>query len=121
MPAPAHAWVYRARFLRNYDGDTLDVQADLGFDIHLDMRLRLLGVDTPELASRDPILRARARDARGFTTFFCADNDLLIETVKDATEKYGRYLARVWARDACLNDALVAAGLAVPYDGGKRV
>jgi micrococcal nuclease len=117
---PAHNWVYKATFLKNYDGDTIDVTADLGFDTHLDMRLRLLGIDTPELTSADPNLRLKAQQARDFARQLLTGQPLIIETVKDAKEKYGRYLARIWARGICLNDELVRLSLATPYSGGAR-
>lgn len=103
--------------VRWVDGDTCDVDVDLGFRIRHGMRLRLLGIDTPE------------RGQPGFTeaTVFAASAappgaELRIRTYLDAADKYGRFLAYVWpwAGDGPLatksvNDQLLDSGLAARY------
>lgn len=122
---------YAAKCIRVIDGDTLDLDVDLGFDIHFQLRVRLLGVNTPETSGpkaateKEAGLRAKARveglvrtDKVELLSGLPASSfpvPLTIETAKDAQDKYGRYLARIILPDGkVLNDLLLAEGLAVP-------
>lgn len=97
------------------DGDTVDAILDLGFGIRIKQRLRLIGIDTPEIASRDPVEKERARAAREFAKAWCGrQSQIRARTTKE--EKYGRYLAElVGDGDALLTAELVAAMLAKRY------
>lgn len=111
---------YRARYIKNYDGDTIDVNIDLGLGCwKMGERLRLYGIDTPEMRGGTDTSKAKAREAKNFVSrALSGAMDVLIETVKDKTGKYGRLLAVVWympvggAAYANLNDELVSEGLA---------
>ena len=46
-------YVYNAKLLRVIDGDTVDALIDLGFDTWVKKRIRLYGIDTPEVRTRD--------------------------------------------------------------------
>lgn len=113
---------YRARLLDDkyiHDGDTLRLEVDLGFNVHLrDIPFRLNRINTPELSSLDPA----GRVSRDVLRLWCPDNeDLVIITQKDETEKYGRYLTDLYVGDVCLNDRLVEEGFAKYWNGkGKR-
>ena len=86
------------------------------------MTLRLAGINAPELATPEgPPATEHLRALLGWS------GDLVIRTVKDRKEKYGRYLATIWAVDdggwtdhASVNDLMIADGFAVAYTGGKR-
>jgi micrococcal nuclease len=99
------------------DGDTLDLQIDLGFGVFTRQRVRLLGLNAPE---------HNTADGKAATAFVQAWTDqhgpvFTVTTEKDKKEKYGRYLATIYADGVSLNEDLVAAGLALPWDGnGKR-
>lgn len=114
---------YRAKILRVVDGDTLDVEISLGFDIYKRERLRLNRINTPEVRGADS---ARGKQASSRVAALApVGSTVMIRTIKDSQEKYGRYLAEVFIEQKSaplmnLNDALVAEGLAVAYDGGKR-
>lgn len=109
---------YRARIINVVDGDTVDAKCDLGLDVSINLRLRLLGINTPERG------QAGYKEATAAVKRWVdANPDVLINTVKDRTEKYGRYLATITASTApffSLNQALLDQNLAVSYDGGKR-
>lgn len=107
---------YTARLVKIVDGDTLDVLVDVGFDIHTRQRIRLLGINCPEHGT------VGGTDATAYTTAWIAEHgpDLLIRTVKDRREKFGRLLATIVADSHVLNSDLVTAGHAVGYDGGRR-
>jgi len=121
-PAPgAFEYWYDAALLRVVDGDTVDVVLDLGFRIAWTVRLRLYGINAYELTSSDPALRQKALAGKAFVEANLAGRRLVIQTHLDRQEKFGRWLGTVWAFDGAastwlnVNDALVAAGLAVPY------
>ena len=114
---------YQATLMRVVDGDTIDVLVDLGFHMSVEMRLRLAGIDTPELHSPDDALRARAVRARArVIELLPLGVTFRVETIKDKTEKYGRYLAWITpaGATATLNAMLVSEGLAKEYSGGER-
>ncbi len=123
MTAPAHAWTFPARVERVIDGDTLQVACDVGFELVWRGRIRLLGVNTPELHGPAATAGAAARDATIRWTQDAAgaaadpDWPILIET--HGTDHFGRYLGVVWRRDLpearSLNEELVASGHAAPY------
>jgi endonuclease YncB( thermonuclease family) len=103
------------------DGDTLRVKARVWLGQEVDTLVRLLGVDAPELDGRCADERRRAEDARAFVRRRTQDRSVTLVDVR--TDKYGgRVLARVMAADGTdLGAALVAAGLAKAYRGGRRV
>lgn len=114
---PGQLWVFRARPVRAVDGDTIDVIIDAGFRSTRTERLRLLGVNTPELhgASRAAGLAAKAYVEAWLAAAGGAAWPLVLRTEK--SDEFGRYLGRVWrASDgACLNDDLLSSGHAVPF------
>jgi endonuclease YncB( thermonuclease family) len=98
------------------DGDTLNVGVDLGMSVAVNTTLRLYGINAPELSTQ------AGKDAKAWAinwfALHCLQGQFTIQTVKDTTEKYGRYLATVIAPDGHnFNADIVAAGHAVPYFG----
>ena len=111
-------WMYLAEMMYIVDGDTVDVLIDLGFGVKKKERVRLAGIDTPEMFSvkKDSEEYAKGEAARAFVVGWsqiCSDL-IIVKTVKEKG-KYGRYIAEIYNRegDECLNDALVEAGHAV--------
>jgi len=102
-------FTYSASLDRVVDGDTIDLCVDLGFGVSMDMRIRLLGIDTPEVRTRDLEEKKRGFEAKNFVikTFEQHDNKCVIETVKDKQGKFGRYLATVYFGDTSLNSLLI--------------
>jgi micrococcal nuclease len=87
---------YRCELRRVVDGDTVDVLIDLGFGINLKERVRLIGLDTPEMRSSDPMERTRARAATKFVeNWFATHDSLAIRTRFDRRGKYGRVLGEI--------------------------
>jgi len=113
---------YRTKVVRVVDGDTVDVDIDLGFGVWLrKSRIRLLGVDTPESRTRDLDEKARGKLASQFlsTSILHADN-LVIQTKLDKKGKFGRVLGVIVADDVDLNQALINNYLAVAYTGQSK-
>jgi len=119
MTMPTEIFVYRARLLRVIDGDTCDLVIDLGFHLHATLRFRLLGIDTPELNSKDITERERAVAATqalaSMLTQGGGDWPLLVRTQK--ADSFGRWLADVWVEGAGVhvNQKLLDDGYAVPF------
>lgn len=110
-------YCYPARVVRVIDGDTLDVRLDLGFGIARETRVRLLGINCPEVhgASKTAGLAAKA-----FVEAVCKPGDeLLVQSraLQPASDAFGRALAFVWVGEAdrTLNDLLIQKGFAVAY------
>ena len=109
-------YVFRAKVIRWVDGDTVDLDVDLGFRYHAEMRFRLLGLDTPERG------KINYREATEFAQSLApVDKIVLIQTVKDEkVDKYGRYLVTVESDSIVVNAKLLESGLAKAYDGGHK-
>ena len=112
MEAPKY--LYHATYLKNYDGDTIDLIVDLGFNVKVTIRVRLLNVDTPELRGVDEAEKARGLRAKEFACQFLSGEDVIVKTYKDKKGKYGRWLAELWVGTRSLAEALQEAGLAAP-------
>lgn len=109
-------FIYPAKYISNYDGDTIKFQVDLGFGIHFIIKVRLYGINTYELKSKDASLKEKAYLAKNkVKEWLESADDIVIKTYKDSTEKYGRYLATVLADGLNINEQLLADGLAEEY------
>ncbi len=97
-----------------HDGDTLTAEIDVGFDIYLHRKIRVDGVDAPEMSKQ----KALAKKAQQFTREFTLMGPCVIRDPK--TEKYGRVLSDVFCSGKSLGQALIKSGHAVPYSGGKK-
>ena len=108
---------YKAKLVRVIDGDTISLDVDLGFYTSRTETFRLYGVDTKELHDKIPEGKVLAIQAREYVKNQLADKPLIVKTLKDKEDKYGRMLALVFIEgdDESLNNKLVTLGLAVPY------
>ena len=87
-------FVYRGIMLYWYDGDSPTIDIDLGFDIWMrNQKVRLYGVDTPELRGEE---REDGIYVRDIVREWCQPgSEILIRTHKDQKGKYGRWLAEI--------------------------
>jgi micrococcal nuclease len=106
---------YRAEVLNVVDGDTVDVKVDLGFHIAFEMRVRMLGINTPEMHSQIPEERVKAQNAKARLQELVLGKTVLLQTEKDKQEKYGRYLAVMLLGATNINEILLNEGLAVKF------
>jgi len=118
-------YIYRIKSVgRVVDGDTIDADIDLGFDISLTKRIRLAGIDTPESRTRDLKEKELGIDAKNWLKHQLEDTfDVVIRTEKpDSTEKYGRIIGHLFinGQDESLNNQMITEGYALPYDGGTK-
>jgi len=101
---------YRGTVVKVYDGDTVTVDIDVGFNITMKReKVRLFRINTPEIRGAEKPLGIISRDwLRGKIL----DKEIMLVTVKDKKGKYGRWLADIWIDGVCVNDELVSNGLA---------
>lgn len=119
---------YKASVVEVTDGDTVVLDIDLGMRVVVRHRCRVLGVNTPELHSKDADERRRAKAAKEFLEVMLLGDPssvappapLIITTQRDKTEKFGRYLVQAVVDGKTLAEHIIAAGHGVAYDGGKR-
>ena len=96
-------YLYRAEVRRILDGDTISVNISLGFGVWLhDQKLRLYGINAPETygVKKDSEEYARGKLATTFVeNTIPAGSNVVIESIEDKADKYGRWLAIVWYVD----------------------
>ena len=118
---------YRCRVNKVIDGDTVDVDIDLGFGIWLhDERVRIMGIDTPESRTSDKVedLFGEAAKARVKELFESVQLKLITEENKhgeDMKGKFGRILGDFRTPQGdLLTSKLMKEGHAVAYSGGNK-
>ena len=111
---------YKARLIRVVDGDTIDCILDLGFDVSIKERVRLKGLDTPEIRTKDLNEKELGFKAKKFVEDMFQDKgleagspDFIIET-EYRRGKYGRTIGTItFQDDTVLNEMLITSGHAV--------
>jgi len=113
-------YTYRAIITSVYDGDTVTADIDLGMNIWLrGERLRLWGIDTPEL--RRGTRRQAARKARDFLRTQILGQKVIIKTIRDRKGKYGRYLAVIYKGRVNINDLMISKSYARRYKARRKI
>ncbi len=106
MAVTRPAYRYAAAVARVIDGDSIVCRIDLGFHVHIETPVRLLGWSCPEL--REPLgLEAKAEAE----AILRAAIRIIVETEKDS-QTFGRWLARIWVDGVELGAILADRGLA---------
>jgi micrococcal nuclease len=107
------------------DGDTIDVEIDLGFDISFSSRVRLAGIDTPESRTKDKAEKALGLEAKEYIKSKIKDaKEVVIKTEKmDSSEKYGRILGWLFldGSKVSINEQMIADGYAWGYLGETKI
>jgi micrococcal nuclease len=107
------------------DGDTIDVDIDLGFSISYSQRLRLAGIDTPESRTTDKFEKTLGIESKDYLKYKLKDaKDIVVKTEKpDSSEKYGRILGWVYVdgNTKSLNEQMIEDGYAWSYMGDTKV
>jgi micrococcal nuclease len=107
------------------DGDTIDVDIDLGFSISYSQRLRLAGIDTPESRTTDKFEKSLGLESKEYLKSKLKDaKDVVVKTEKpDSSEKYGRILGWIYVNGETksLNEQMIEDGYAWGYMGETKV
>ena len=122
-------WKMPAQVIRVIDGDTVVLKCDLGFRVTTTIKARLYGIDTPEIHGPN---RPDGLDAKDYLEDLIQEwridvirttpgkSWLLIETHKNKSDSFGRWIVRLIGRDDTdLNRLLVKSGHAQPADFGR--
>ena len=109
---------YSAKCIRVIDGDTIDCEIDLGFDISIRERVRLAGINAPESRTRDLVEKSQGLAAKARVKEIMEENErFVLQTEYDKTGMYGRVIGTiVLFNGESLNDMLVSEGHAVKKD-----
>ncbi len=111
---------YKATIVKVVDGDTVDVDIDLGFDTWLhNQRIRLYGIDTPECRTRNKKEKAHGLLAKAYVqkalvvggTYALTTSQMCISA---------RFLGEFKTGKGLITKLLVKEGLAVPYTGQNK-
>lgn len=109
---------YKAKIIDVYDGDTVTAMVDLGFLHFQEMKLRLYGIDTPELRGPE---REQGIIVRDILREMILNKEVTIRSYKDKQGKYGRYLANIITEDGLeVNQWLIDNGHAKEYYPQKK-
>jgi micrococcal nuclease len=118
-------YIYRIKKITKVvDGDTIDADIDLGFDISLSKRIRLAAVDTPESRTSDTNEKKYGLESKDWLKHRLEfAKDILIKTeLPDSTEKYGRIIGHLYinGEETSVNNQMINEGYAWEYDGGTK-
>ena len=106
------------------DGDSINASINLGFDVQVTKPIRLVGIDTPEVRTRDDEEKRYGLLAKSQLEKLCSNADSLFLRCVEEKDKYGRVLAELWVRDGdtetCVNQWLCENHYAVPYEGQNK-
>jgi len=117
---------YDVRLLKAVDGDTVDVDIDLGFNMWLrDERVRIMGIDTPESRTSDKVEKLFGKAAKARLKELLTEGGVLVTTEEkngeDMRGKFGRILGDFKIPDGRLvTEVLAKEGHCVPYFGGSK-
>ena len=118
---------YKCKILRVVDGDTVDVDIDLGFGVWMHReRVRMMGIDTPESRTRDKVekkfglaSKARLKDLLPIGSIQVLKTEI-DKSGEDKKGKFGRILGDFLVDDKKCSDILIKEGYAVEYFGGSK-
>ena len=106
------------------DGDTIDVDIDLGFNVSYTQRVRLAGIDTPESRTKDLKEKALGLEVKDYLSKRLKDAKVIVikTELPDSTEKYGRILGWLYVdgEKLSVNESMIKEGYAWTYDGGTK-
>ena len=113
---------YKCKLVKVVDGDTIDVDIDLGFGVWMrNQRIRLYGIDTPESRTSEKEEKGYGNAAKDFLVKWTNAGDLTLKTFKDGKGKFGRILGEIWfGGEYNINQILVDNHHAVRYHGQSK-
>ena len=122
---------YKCKIVKIVDGDTVDVDLDLGFGVWLrDERVRIMGIDTPESRTSDAMEKIFGQAAKDRLNSLLGGEAILLSQKTKGGEnmkgKFGRILGKFLVydkktdREMHLGDIMIREHLAVKYDGQSK-
>ena len=116
---------YKVNIIKVVDGDTVDVDIDLGFGIWIkDERVRMMGIDTPESRTRDKVEKKFGLASKEKLKSILGQKAILKTQVnkkgEDMKGKFGRILGDFIIDNKMATQILIDEGYAVAYFGGSK-
>ena len=113
---------YKCVIKKVIDGDTADIDIDLGFDVWLrNQRVRFMGIDTPESRTRDKVEKVFGNYAKAYVKgHLPTGSTQTLITFKDGTGKFGRILADFKVDDTTLVTKMINEHIGVAYHGQSK-
>ena len=106
-------FIYSAVVEKVHDADSIEIGISLGFDIILKgVKLRLNRINAPELNTVEGKISTEFLKEK-----LPIGTKIIVQTIKDKQEKYGRYLAEIFLDHENINDLLISTGKAKAWDG----
>jgi len=117
---------YKCTVVKVVDGDTVDVDIDLGFGVWMrKQRIRMYGIDAPESRTSNRLEKRYGIASKKFLIGMLDDKELILKTHKDAKGKYGRILGEIWRTtdfaDQSINEYMIEKHHAVRYMGQSKI
>lgn len=109
---------YNAKLLRIVDGDTIDAEIEVGFDIYVRKRIRLWGINAPETRSRDKAEVQSGKEATRRLEAILALSGGEFELISHGDGKFGRCLGEIFVKEhkESVNQLLINEGLVKKYE-----
>ena len=113
---------YKVKIRRIVDGDTIDVDIDLGFNMILSkQRIRLYGIYTPESRTRDKEEKFYGKLSAKFLKEQCKNSsEIFLKTYLDKKGKFGRILGELIVEGVNINKMMIEKYMAVEYHGQSK-
>jgi micrococcal nuclease len=107
-------YTYKATIVDVYDGDTVTAVVDLGFRINFTIKIRLAGINTPEIRG---VERPQGLISKQRLEELILNKKVILHTQKDRQEKFGRWLGVIYLLNSnvSINEQLLKENLADPY------
>ena len=112
---------YKVNVVKVVDGDTVDVDIDLGFGMsYKKQRVRMVGIDTPESRTRDLVEKKFGKASKKHLKGILEAGD--IELVSHDKGKFGRILGDLFigSNETSVNQQMIDEHHAVAYTGGNK-
>lgn len=97
-------YTYQATVIRVIDGDSVEIQIDLGFNIKFTEKARLLGINAPEKRGKNFI---KGLESLKFLSDKILNKNVIVKTEKDTKGKFGRYLVTIFLNDENINEWMI--------------
>ena len=114
---------YKARLVRVIDGGTIDADIDMGFQVHIDQRIKLFGVNAPDPKSYDTEERERGLASKN-RLIEILPKEIIVQTMLNKRGKFGRILGIVMYKEehgeiVNVNDLIISEGFATRYPSNQ--
>lgn len=110
---------YGINITRVVDGDTVDGTIDLGFNVSVNVRVRLAGIDAPESRTSNPEEKVYGLEAKEELIRLISNGDIIIKS--HGLGKFGRVLGTLYISGLDINQDLIDRGYVIEYQGAKKI